>query len=198
MHGYGTLRPMHFRTGTPHDADRIAALHTESWQSAYAGIMPASYLNGPLLEERRALWTARLSSDQPDATTKNVSHLLLAEQDNALHGFTYLVTQPDNRVLLDNLHVHPARKRSGIGRELMHRAFAWVAAHHPGKAVYLEVLRDNTPAIAFYERCGGSATRDFWERLPTGFELPVIEYTWDSETVNALAGQRVTNDLVNP
>lgn len=69
----------------------------------------------------------------------------------------------------------------------MSRAFGWAAAHHPGKAVYLEVLRDNAPAIAFYERCGGSATRDFWESVPGGVELPVIEYAWTPESVKALA-----------
>ncbi|MET7338726.1 GNAT family N-acetyltransferase [Nonomuraea sp. NPDC005650] len=187
---------MRFRTGTPRDADLIAALHTESWQTAYAGIMPASYLDGPLLEDRRALWAARLASGGPGGDGPggdgpggdgNASYLLLAEQDDALQGFTYLITQPDDRILLDNLHVRPTRKRSGIGSLLMRRAFGWAAARHPGKAVYLEVLRDNAPAIAFYERCGGSATRDFWERVPGGVELPVIEYAWAPEGVGALA-----------
>ncbi len=48
----------------------------------------------------------------------------------------------------------PARKRSGIGRQLMRHAFTWAATHHPGKAVYLEVLRDNAPAVAFVDRGG--------------------------------------------
>ncbi|MEV4582966.1 GNAT family N-acetyltransferase [Nonomuraea jabiensis] len=189
---------MQFRTGAPRDADLIAALHTESWQTAYSGIMPASFLDGPLLEDRKALWTARLPSSEPTSgppsepisgpsTFENASHLLLAEQDDTLQGFAYLIAQPDGRILLDNLHVRPARKRSGIGRLLMTRAFGWAATHHPGKAVYLEVLRDNAPAIAFYERCGGRATRDFWERVPGGIELPVIEYVWTPEGVKTLA-----------
>ncbi|MGW6495628.1 N-acetyltransferase family protein [Nonomuraea angiospora] len=177
---------MQLRTGAPRDADLVAALHTESWQTAYAGIMPASFLDGPLLEDRKALWAARLASSEP-TTVENASHLLLAEQDDALLGFTYLIAQPGGRILLDNLHVRPARKRSGIGRLLMSRAFGWAADHHPGKAIYLEVLKDNAPAVAFYERCGGSAARDFWEHLPGGFELPVIEYAWTPESVKALA-----------
>ncbi len=168
--------------GTPGDADAIAALHTESWRSAYAGIMPASYLDGPLLEERRELWATRLTPEVPG----DASHLLLAERDDALHGFAYLIAQPDSRILLDNLHVRPTLKRSGIGRRLMGHAFTWAAAQHPGKPVYLEVLKDNSSAIAFYERCGGSVTREFVERLPPGFELPVIEYTWTSQGVDAL------------
>jgi hypothetical protein len=35
--------------GTLHDCEDIAALHIESWRSAYRGILPASYLMGPLL-----------------------------------------------------------------------------------------------------------------------------------------------------
>ncbi|NUW42691.1 GNAT family N-acetyltransferase [Nonomuraea rhodomycinica] len=166
---------MHFRTGAPDDAEVIATLHTESWRSAYAGIMPGSYLDGPLLEERTALWADRLG---PGRVTSGEDLLLVAEEDGTVQGFVYLARQPDGRVLLDNLHVRPARKRSGIGRLLMGRAFAWAAERHPGRAVYLEVLRDNAPAIAFYERCGGTPAREFVERLPAGFELPVIEYVW--------------------
>ncbi|MFI6743780.1 hypothetical protein ACIBI9_63875 [Nonomuraea sp. NPDC050451] len=91
--------------------------------------------------DRKALRAARLAAGGP-TTVENASHLLPAEQDDALQGFTYLIAQPGGRVLLDNLHVRPARKRSGI------RAFGWAAAHHPGKAVHLEVLRDNAPAGA--------------------------------------------------
>ncbi|MFF4623699.1 hypothetical protein [Nonomuraea jabiensis] len=64
------------------------------------------------------------------------------------------------------------------------------AGHPTAETSYrmcLEVLRDNAPAIAFYERCGGSATRDFWERVPGGTELPVIEYAWTPEGVKTLA-----------
>ncbi|MCG5212221.1 GNAT family N-acetyltransferase [Streptosporangium sp. KLBMP 9127] len=178
---------MHFRTGTPDDATLIAALHTESWRSAYAGIMPAAYLNGPLLEERDALWTARLSREVMDA-----SHLLIAERGGTLQGFAYLVVQPDDRVLLDNLHVRPDRKGSGIGRELMRQAFDWATVRHPGKTVYLEVLKDNAPAIAFYERCGGTVTREFREMLSGDFELPMIEYSWASEARKRATTEPVT------
>lgn len=157
------------RFGTLADAPQIAALHVDSWVSAYAGILPDDYLAGPLLQERLELWDARLTYAADDAC-------LLIE--GAHEGFAYLVPQHDGRVLLDNLHVRPGLKRSGIGRSLMREAFAWTAAHHPGAPLYLEVLRDNAPAIAFYERLGGQITREFDETFPAGFVMPVIEYTW--------------------
>ncbi|WP_327093043.1 GNAT family N-acetyltransferase [Nonomuraea sp. NBC_01738] len=101
---------MHFRTGVRDDAGPIATLHTESWRSAYAAIMPPAYLNGPLLQENERLWTTRLSGEDTSA-----AHLLLAEAEGTIQGFTYLVAKPDGRVLLDNLHVRPARKGAGIG-----------------------------------------------------------------------------------
>lgn len=163
---------MDIRQGTPADVDAVAALHTESWRTAYAGIMPAAYLDGPLLDERLTLWRDRLAG-----RTDTDSCLLVTGDGGAIDGFAYLARQGDGRVLLDNLHVSPALKRSGIGHRLMDRAFAWAAAHHPGKPVYLEVLRDNAPARAFYERLGGRVTKEFVERLPAG-DLPVVEYTW--------------------
>ncbi|GII31328.1 GNAT family N-acetyltransferase [Planotetraspora mira] len=189
---------MHFRTGTKDDAERIAVLHTESWKTAYAGIMPAAYLNGSLLEERRAMWITRLASSASEPAGEGSASLVVAVEDTALQGFVYLLLQPDGRILLDNLHVLPTRKRSGIGRQLMRHAFTWAAAHHPGKAVYLEVLRDNAPAVGFYERNGGEATREFVERFPAGFELPVVEFTWNPAAVNASAHIGTTPDLIGP
>ncbi|WP_218004644.1 GNAT family N-acetyltransferase [Microtetraspora niveoalba] len=182
---YANLYAMHIRFGTHDDAKRIAELHTRSWQTAYSGIMPAGYLNGSLLDERKAAWNTRLAAVTPESD--HASCLLVAAEGTALVGFVYLTLESDGRLLLDNLHVEPGHKRSGIGRQLVHRAFSWAATHHPGRVVYLEVLRDNVPAIAFYERLGGRPTKEFVERFTMGFELPVIEYTWTQDLVGTLA-----------
>ena len=41
---------------TLRDCQDIAALQTESWYSAYRGILPTSYLDGPILGERETHW----------------------------------------------------------------------------------------------------------------------------------------------
>ncbi|WP_066939903.1 GNAT family N-acetyltransferase [Microtetraspora fusca] len=176
---------MHIRFGTQDDAERIAELHTHSWQTAYSEIMPASYLNGSLLDERKVMWKTRLTAVAPESD--HASCLLVAAEGTTLVGFAYLTLESDGRVLLDNLHVRPGLKRSGIGRRLVHRAFSWAATHHPGRVIYLEVLRDNVSAIAFYQRLGGRLTKEFVERFAAGFELPVIEYTWSPDLVETLA-----------
>ncbi|THA32883.1 GNAT family N-acetyltransferase [Streptomyces sp. A1547] len=52
----------------------------------------------------------------------------------------------------------------GTGGRLLVHALAWAAEEHPARPVYLEVLRANTRAIAFYERHG--ALRTWWCRRP--------------------------------
>ncbi|MEU8244797.1 GNAT family N-acetyltransferase [Nonomuraea sp. NPDC048916] len=183
---------MHIRSGTKDDAEHIAELHTRSWLTAYAEIMPASYLNGPLLHERKAMWSTRLAT--VTAEQDHTRCLLVTVDGNALLGFAYLAVGTDGRILLDNLHVQPERKQSGIGRQLVYHAFGWASEQHPDKTVYLEVLRDNVAAITFYRRLGGHPTKEFMERFPAGFELPVVEYTWGPDIVRILADNRPTTD----
>ncbi|MGN9837672.1 hypothetical protein ACTMTI_06085 [Nonomuraea sp. H19] len=70
-------------------------------------------------------------------------------------------------------------------RRLMLRAFGWAAADHPGRDLYLEVLRDNAPARAFYERMGGEPGKEFVEQAAGGVELDVVEYTWSPPAMAA-------------
>lgn len=165
------------REGGAADAAAVARLHAESWRTAYAGIVPAAALGDGLAEQRGELWELRLTVDygEPAATPG----LLLAERaDGDLVGFGYLVPEPDGRVLLDNLHVRPGLTGAGIGAMLLGAARAWTARTHPGAPLYLEVLRDNRRAVAFYERCGGERTREGWTDFPGAGELPEYEYTW--------------------
>ncbi|UUU25992.1 GNAT family N-acetyltransferase [Streptomyces sp. DSM 40750] len=171
---------MRFRNGTPEDAERVAALHTASWQTAYAELMPSTYLNGPLREDHLAKWRARTADPHG-------RWLLLAEDGDELRGFIHLVTAPDGRIHVDNLHARPGRLGTGIGHRLLRRGFAWAAAEHPGQDVYLEVLRGNDRAIAFYERQGGIRTAEGPVRLSPDLVLNEIEYTWPAAKVQTLA-----------
>ncbi|MFD9519100.1 GNAT family N-acetyltransferase [Streptomyces sp. NPDC059979] len=163
---------MEIRTGRRSDVAEVAALHAESWRKAYADIMPSSFLAGPLLENRLELWFGRLDEPHPGAA------LFVVEEAADMVGFAYVIPQSDGRLLLDNLHARPGRTGSGIGGRLLEHALAWAADEHPGSSVYLEVLRANTRAIAFYERHGALRTDERVCRFEQGFELPELEYTW--------------------
>ncbi|MGF1429290.1 GNAT family N-acetyltransferase [Kitasatospora sp. LaBMicrA B282] len=165
------------RHGGPDDASAVAELHAESWRTAYAGIVPAAALGDGLAAQRQELWALRLTVDYGELAAQPV--LLLAERTGGeLLGFGYLVPQPDGRVLLDNLHVRPGLTGGGIGGRLLAAARDWTARTHPGEPLYLEVLRDNRRAIAFYERAGAVRTRQGAAVFPGGGELPEYEYTW--------------------
>ncbi|MGK5532816.1 N-acetyltransferase family protein [Streptomyces sp. URMC 129] len=170
-------------TGTPADADRVAALHAASWRTAYAGIMPDAFLAGPVEAGLLADWRAQAA--EPAAG----SALFLATGPagdgaaDGLYGFAHLFPVPDGRVLLDNLHARPGHTGAGIGRALLTHSLAWAATAHPGRDVFLEVLRDNAPAIGFYERMGGRRTGEGVTRFPAGFALPHLFYTWSPASV---------------
>ncbi|MER7672988.1 GNAT family N-acetyltransferase [Kitasatospora sp. NPDC096128] len=175
------------RHGGAQDAADIADLHTESWCTAYRGIVPDEALGDGLGAQRRELWELRLTVDY--GTPENTPVLLVAERAGEPVGFVYLVPQPDGRVLVDNLHVRPGLTGGGIGRDLLAAARAEVAERFPGAELYLEVLRANTRAIAFYEREGGERIREQEGVFRGGHLLPEYVYAWSAAPVGRAAGQ---------
>ncbi|AGZ41121.1 GNAT family N-acetyltransferase [Actinoplanes friuliensis] len=139
-----------FSPAGPGDAGRIAALHADSWRRHYRGAYADAYLDGDLLTERTAVWSARLASPAGTAT-------ILAESGGRLAGFVHVVLDADPRwgSLVDNLHVEHSVHRSGIGTELMAYAARAVLARAASPALYLWVLEQNTRAQGFYQACGG-------------------------------------------
>ncbi|MER5227292.1 GNAT family N-acetyltransferase [Streptomyces flaveus] len=119
-------------------------------------------------------------------TPPNATNAPTHTDEPALRGFIYLTSQPDGRVLVDNLHAHPAHVGTGIGHRLLHAGFAWAAANYPGQNVWLNVFSSNARAIAFYERQGG---RCVGEHVITfrGSELPEREYVWPADYVDERA-----------
>ncbi|GIG92088.1 N-acetyltransferase [Plantactinospora endophytica] len=140
-----------FRAATGEDAEDVAALHAESWRRHYRGAYADSFLDGDVLADRRAVWSARLTEPAPDGVT------LVAEIDSELAGFVHVVLDQDARwgSLVDNLHVYPAHHRHGIGAGLMHRAAGTVLDRGATDAMYLWVLEQNTAAQSFYTAVGG-------------------------------------------
>ena len=164
---------MIIRSGGEADIAAISALHTASWRSAYDEILPAWYLDGPLPGDHLDRWQQRLA----DASSPG---LFIAEADSVLVGFVYLQLAEDRRVIIDNLHAAPLHRGVGVGTRLIEAGLLWAATAYPGRSVYLEVFRENTAAIAFYERRGGRRTASGITRFEAGFEVPVYEYTWSS------------------
>ncbi|WP_246792380.1 GNAT family N-acetyltransferase [Burkholderia perseverans] len=140
----------HLRRAGAADAGAIAALHTASWQAAYAHLLPVDYLLGELPALQARHWQTYLGRDARDQGL-----VMLAEHDGVPVGFVSAERPTDAAlgVLLDSLHVHPAHHGRGAGTRLIDAVRDW--ARELGAArVHLFVLEGNARAIRFYERSG--------------------------------------------
>lgn len=135
---------MNIRLATKTDFKSISKLHAASWKDAYRGMLSDDYLSGPVDDDLAQRW-AELELGAWD-------FVLVAEDGGSLQGFLMMWVKDEG--YLDNLHVHPNARSSGIGLQLLRFA----AAHLNSLGVqsfYLWVLEQNAAAKRFYERHGG-------------------------------------------
>nr|WBO81322.1 GNAT family N-acetyltransferase [Streptomyces sp. SBE_14.2] len=134
------------------DCDRVAEIRVTGWRTAYAGLVPRSYLDSLDIEEDAARHRARFTSADGSAVN------LIAEHDGKPVGWSCHgpYRDGDTRTAdaeLYAIYVDPAHWGRGAGQALLaeslHRC---TAASHP--RMLLWVLQHNTPARRFYERSG--------------------------------------------
>lgn len=170
------------RPATAADADAIAALHTASWRHAYAGILAADWLAGPVAADRLAVWRARFAKPDP------AMQVLVADAaGGGLAGFVclFLAADPHWGSHVDNLHVAPGGHGQGLGRQLLAAAARLVLAATPGQGVDLYVYTANTPARGFYARAGGHDMGEWQETAPDGSRQLVRRIWWAEPAVLA-------------
>ena len=171
--------PYQLRAATARDAEAIAAVHTESWQRTYRGMMTDAFLDGPALENRRAVWRERLAAPSDEQL------VVVAESGSRVVGFICVFPREDDGwgAYIDNLHVVHDWHGRGVGRELMRAAAEWVCAAHPG-GVYLWVMEANASARAFYDRLGARNVETVQKADPGGGSAPNCRYVWpDARTL---------------
>jgi ribosomal protein S18 acetylase RimI-like enzyme len=165
---------MRFRDATAADVDAVAGLHAESWRRNYRGAYSDAFLDGDVDENRRAVWTERLTRPSPDRFT------IVAEREGVVVGFAHTVVaaDPEWGALLDNLHVAHDLKRSGIGAQLMVETARAIRERTPSPRLYLWVLEPNTAAQAFYEARGGTRVGREARTSPAGDPVVAFRYAW--------------------
>lgn len=152
---------MELRLAIPGDEVAVARIHVRAWQAGYRGLLPVGYLDGLRAEDRAARYTfGRL--DGPRTT--------VAIASGAVVGFATI-----SGAELSALHVDPDVWRNGVGRTLIERARADLAAAGVAEA-HLWVLDGNARAQRFYERDGW--TTDQLRRSDTvwGVVVDELEY----------------------
>jgi len=148
-----TSTELEIRRATLDDVSAIARVHVKTWQVAYRGQMPDSFLDG-LSEERRVeLWRPLL---QP-----RDHGVLVATWVGAVIGFCDAMRSRDDDATpytgeVAALYVDPAHWGRGAGHALLTAGVerARAAGHH---TLTLWVLATNVRARRFYEREGFSA-----------------------------------------
>ena len=130
---------MTIRSGTAQDARSVARVQVESWQAAYAHVLPQEQLQELSVEGRAEQWR-----DYPP---------IVAEVDGEIVGFVSVGASRDEDAEgeLYAIYVHPDHWSTGAGRALM-EAGETELRRLGHRDVVLWVLEDNPRARRFYER----------------------------------------------
>jgi ribosomal protein S18 acetylase RimI-like enzyme len=173
------LTRVRYRKATAGDAEAIAALHADSWRRNYRGAFSDAFLDGDVVDDRRAVWQQRLAGDRTHHGT------VVAEDDGVVVGFAHTVFDDDPMwgALLDNLHVVHGLKRHGVGKNLMSHTAQAVLEQTPSAGLYLWVLEQNTTAQAFYETLGGVRVERGLGEPPGGGTTVRFRYAWRDPSV---------------
>jgi ribosomal protein S18 acetylase RimI-like enzyme len=168
-----------YRRATTQDVDAVATLHADSWQRHYRGALSDEFLDGDVVADRLAVWTARLTKPQPNECT------IVADDDGTVVGFVHTALGDDPKwgALLDNLHVAYARKRDRIGTRLMAETATVVLERAPSTGLYLYVLEQNTAAQGFYAARGGVCVEREIAPATGGGTTVRLRYVWPDPSV---------------
>jgi len=140
------------RTARAGDAAGIAHVHVESWQDAYAGLLPDRHLLRLNAEAQAIGWTRNLMRPEIAART------LVAEIEGEIVGFANFGAAREGRGAEEGgvfmLYVATDWREQGIGRQLVLAAFDALRRQRYA-AASIWCLAENAPAIGFYQRLGG-------------------------------------------
>jgi GNAT superfamily N-acetyltransferase len=169
------VSPCTLRQAVTSDAETIAALHSESWRSAYRGILSDEYLDKVIFDERKNYWQGSLNTPNPERR-----YVLVAEQVGETVAFVsvFLDEEPAYGALLHNLHVRPNLKGQGLGKLLMNEAAEWTLLQNV-KQMHLWVFEANNEARKFYEVLGGKVVEEKVMSVVGNVERKVLRYFWN-------------------
>jgi ribosomal protein S18 acetylase RimI-like enzyme len=173
---------MRIRRAARTDAGAIGRVYVETWQAAYAGLLPDAMLVG-MSDVRQSAYWSRLLSDPREARGVFVAD----DRDMGVVGFGSCGPVRDLPEELESgdsearvgeiytLYVEPDFQNLGLGRRLLDALFRQLRADGCNTAV-LWMLADN-PTRFFYEGLGGQR---IGERTDTmgGIDVDEQAYGW--------------------
>ena len=152
MGGAAVTRIRLAKTG---DAEAIAAIQIGAWRAAYAGFLPASFLEGLDVEQRAAQWRGRIGpAMRPGSPT-----FVAVDETDAVRGFVHTGPirdedlEPAGRAEIYTIYVDPETWRQRIGSALLSAVDDFWSPTDVRELV-LWAFEANADGRAFYERMG--------------------------------------------
>ncbi|SFR62708.1 GNAT family N-acetyltransferase [Maribacter stanieri] len=144
---------MTFRKAAEVDVEKIATLHSVSWQQNYRDSFSDHFLDNLAFENRLIEWKKRFEHPSDN------QFVFIAEEDGEFLGFmcAYFNHDVQYGTLLDNLHVSLNTQGKGIGTRLIAALAEEIVQRNGENGFYLWVLNTNIAAIKYYEKIGGVA-----------------------------------------
>ncbi|MEE1757766.1 MULTISPECIES: GNAT family N-acetyltransferase [unclassified Streptomyces] len=171
---HDTPHDLRIREMTLADCHAVAEIRVGGWRSAYAGLVPRSYLDAMDVAEDAERRRAMLL--KPGNPVVN----LVAERTGEILGWAAYGPYRDGEVRTDDaelyaLYVRPGHWGGGIGEALLHTATdrCETAGHD---RMLLWVLKDNARARRFYEHHGFTADGAEEPFEVEGVDIPEVRY----------------------
>ncbi len=168
------------RRASKGDASAIGRVHVETWQAAYAGMLPDSMLAG-MSDVRQSAWWSRVLADPGEARGVFVAD----DEARGVVGFGSCGAARDTPEGLDGtevrvgeiytLYVEPDFQNLGLGRRLLDALFRQLRADGCDTAV-LWMLADN-PTRFFYEGLGGARVGHRVDTM-AGLDVEETAFAW--------------------
>jgi ribosomal protein S18 acetylase RimI-like enzyme len=162
------------------DSSAIGRVHVETWQSAYAGLLPDDMLAGMSDVRHAAMWLQTLSTPHEGRGV-----FVADDSDMGVVGFGSCGPVRDPPEGLDGtevrvgevylLYVETDFQNQGIGRRLLDALFRQLRADGFDTAV-LWMLADN-PTRFFYEGLGGQRVGEREDTF-AGADVDEVAYAW--------------------
>ncbi|HEX5064246.1 MAG TPA: GNAT family N-acetyltransferase [Kofleriaceae bacterium] len=156
------------------DAEGIARVHTDSWQTSYRGILPDTVLDridvGQRAESRRKILRDRsvfqlVAYDVTHGDIVGFCDAGASRRHVPYAGEVYAI------------YLAHRAKRHGIGQEMWERVQAWLVANDM-RSMIVWVLENNHHARAFYEAMGGRTGSRLQSRVG-GYPVVELSYVWE-------------------
>ena len=168
------MEDLKIRKADIEDAEAIAAVHVETWQNAYLGLIPDSYLQSLSIDQRAITWRENLQNQH------STSHTLVAEMENQIVGFIGVGANRDadaaaNIAEVFSIYVDPESQGFGIGSRLLNQALDFLKSNG-FIGVVLWVLAENVSSRFWYESRGWRADGKVKSEHRGDFDLIEVRY----------------------